>query len=160
MTLGIPGALAGLLASAVIARFEGTEWIRPRALYVWCLWGLAYGIAVPFLTGAFLPFTTLILLFASGEMGLAQFGRDLLDSFFKMIWSAFIQGVIGIPSGLVTGTLFGIGSWLVDTLGSPHKTEPSRLLPFATGLFLAMLFLFLFYAIPISWISRLGWGPG
>ncbi len=158
--LGIPGFMAGVLVSAIIARFESAEWIRPRAFRIWCLWGLAYGISLPLMTGALMPIFDPIIRLIFGAIGFMDFLSDMLDSIFRMPWTIFIQGTIGLPSGLLMGIIFAIGSWLLDVLNSIYGEKSRAISPYFVSILFSLIILSTYYLIPVKWILRLGWGSG
>ena len=122
----IMGAIsAGLIGYWIVPASE-----RPHKIIVWLFIGFAFGVLLPFFSGALMPLGTVYLDLALGILRLSDLPMLTLDALMRAPISAFSQGVLGLFTGLLAGALFGVGGWVMDIANTSPYPHVSRYAPY------------------------------
>ena len=132
----------GWIMGAIIAGLIG-YWIaptsaRPHNIVLWLVIGFAFGVLVPFFSGALMPLGTLYLDLTLGIIRLSDIPMLTLDGIMRAPVSAISQGVLGLFTGLLAGTLFGLGAWVMDIANTSSDPRVSTYAPYALSLGLSV----------------------
>ena len=85
---------------------------------------------LPFFSGALMPLGTIYLDLALGIIRLSDLPMLTLDALMHAPISAFSQGVLGLFTGLLAGTLFGVGAWVMDIARTSSHPHASKYVPY------------------------------
>ena len=132
------GSLAAIIVVWPTARWLANRMVEPRGLVVWLTLGLAYGLLLPFVTGAFVPSGRVLVDFARGAIGMGDVPYQLVDAALRAPYSAYVHGLIGINSGLVVGGLLGAGGLIIDRTHWSKVAAVSKYGPLAAGISLGV----------------------
>ncbi len=140
----------------LIAYWSGERDGAARSVIKWALFGFAFGVLSPVITGGALP---MILVFINLEAGIVSLGEApvrLINALFHIPRFAFTHGVFGLFTGLLAGALFAIGSLFISSLREMAGGPLARFGPYV----LAILLSIILYAIatlgPAPTLARFG----
>lgn len=150
----------GWVMGAIIAGVLG-YWIAPisrqsLSIFLWLLIGFGFGVLLPFFSSALLPMGTVYLDFALGVLPPSDMPMMTLDALFRAPVFGFIQGALGLFTGLLAGTLFGLGGWLIDIVNTSRYPRVSRYAPYVLSSALAILVLAIAAFGSASTLAKLG----
>ena len=135
--VSLSGGIAGILVALPLGYYMGAmSGARPTNLFVWWAVGLAFGVAMSFMTGALVPVS---LVFEDLSVGLIQPGQvfeRLLDAVFRAPLNLFVHGSLSMFTGLLAGSLFGTGGWVVDMFNTSSRPVAANVGPWAIALIL------------------------
>ena len=129
------GALISGLWTYLVSR--GTN--RPRSIVLWLVFGFAFGIVLPVLTGFTIPTTTMLLQLANGETLPVGALMGIADAVFRGVPYAFVYGTLGIYTGMIVGSVFGLAAWVIDMVNSSENPRISRYGSLSTSVILSVM---------------------
>ena len=148
--------IACALLGAAMAYWSGERDSALHSVIKWLLFGFAFGVVSPVITGATLPVSLLLVNLEAGVISLGDFPTQLSGELFRMPGFAFTQGVFGLFTGLIAGALFGVGALLISSLREVGSGQVAKYGPYAVAIALALLF----YAVaafgPAPTLARFG----
>ncbi len=150
------GAAAGMLLVWPLILWLTKDSSRPRGLLVWCIIGFGYGVLFPFLSGALLSLSAVLVELALGAIDSGELLSRMLDAVFRAPLNAVTHGAIGLLTGLIAGGIFGTGAWIIDTLNGSRNALISRYAPWSIALLLGFLALFISASASPDILARLG----
>ena len=115
--LSIAGAIAGALLTWPIVRKLPDMVGEHRGWVIWLIFGIFFGLFIPFLTGVVLPFAVVFLNVHLDVIGFREVPAELLASGFRVPLQAFVYGVLSLYTGAIAGIVFGIGGYAIDEFG-------------------------------------------
>jgi len=115
--LSIAGAIAGALLAWPIVRKLPDMVGEHRGWVVWLIFGIYFGLFIPFLTGVLLPFAVVFLDVQLGILGFREVPSAILASAFRAPLQSFVYGVLSLYTGAFAGIMFGIGGYAIDEFG-------------------------------------------
>ena len=124
--LGGAAFLAGAGLSRLFAYWLGRRAGRMRDLVVFVVLGFGYGVLLPFATGMLLPWSIVFLNLKTGLIHPGEVFSGVLDAVFRVPYSAFSHGTLGLYTAMLAGLLFGVGAWAIDTTNASANTGVSR----------------------------------
>ncbi len=71
---------------------------------------------------------------ALGSIPLSELTSHTLEAFVRAPANAFTQGTLGLFTGLLAGTLFGVGGWVMDIANTSPYPNVSRYGPYVISL--------------------------
>ena len=150
----------GWIMGAIIAGLIG-YWIaptseRPHNIIVWLFIGFAFGVLLPFFSGALMPLGTLYLNIALGIIPQSELPMLVLEAILRAPSFAFTQGVLGLFTGLLAGALFGVGGWVIDIANTSRYPRVSRYAPYVLSLGLSGLVVAIAAFASADALSKLG----
>ena len=128
------GWIMGAIIAGLIAYWIAPTSERPHNIIAWLFIGFAFGVLLPFFSGALIPLGTLYLDVAHGIIPLGDLPSLTLGSILRAPSFAFTQGVFGLFTGLLAGALFGIGGWVIDVANTSPYPRVSRYAPYGLSL--------------------------
>lgn len=135
--VSLGGGIAGVLVALPLGYFMGAaSGTRPSNLLRWWVVGIAFGVALPFATGAVVPFT---LVFEDLSVGLIRPGQvigRILDAVFRAPLNLILRGALGIFTGLLAGAIFGTGGWVADMFNASSKPVAAKVGPLVVAIIL------------------------
>ena len=149
--IGIGATISGLLAYLI---GQGTK--RPRSIFLWLVLGFGFGILLPVLTGFTVPTTTVLLQIANSDTLPSGPLQAIVDAVFQGIPFAFVYGTLGIFTGMLAGTLLGLGAWVIDMANSSDSTYISRYGSLVASITLSVAVVGLAAFGPASFLAKLG----
>ena len=156
LILSIGAIPIGAIISGLWAYWVGQRSKRPHHIILWLVSGFAFGIVLPIFTGFTIPMTTILLQLANADILPGGVLRAIVDAVFQGIPFAFVYGTWGIFTGMLAGTLFGLGAWVIDmvnTSGSPHISRYGSL---ATSVTLSVAVVAFAAFGPPTFLAKLG----
>lgn len=147
--------MGAIIAGALGYLIAPTSW-RPHNIFLWLMIGFGFGILLPFFSNSLMPMGTVYLNLALGIMPVGEVPMMTLDALFRAPVTAFIQGALGVFTGLLTGTLFGLGGWLIDIANTSRYPRVSRYAPYVLSSSLSILVLGIAAFGPASTLAKLG----
>ena len=135
--ISLAGAIAGIAVALPLGYFMGgASGAKPSNLLLWWAVGLAFGLALPFVTGALVP---LSLVFEDLSIGLIRPGQvfeRVLDSVFRAPLNLFVNGALSMFTGLLAGAIFGTGGWVADMFNASRRPVAAKVGPWVVAIVL------------------------
>ncbi|MQG67353.1 MAG: hypothetical protein FI707_00980 [SAR202 cluster bacterium] len=128
------GFVAGLVTWVISERIE-----TARGILVWVALGFAFGVSFPFVTGFFIPMSTVFVEFADGSVAAGDLFVEVVDSLFRGISVAFSHGAFGVFTGMLGGVFLTLGGWAIDRINSGQSSQFQRYGPPAIAVVLAVV---------------------
>jgi len=152
-------SLVGALAAALVTPLAIYH-VRDRAnesgrLLTWLALGLGFGLLWPFVTGAFIPLSLVLISLAEGLIDFRELPSQALDATLSGIRSFFVEGALGLYTGLPAGALFGTGAWVIDRMNASQNPIASKYGTWAIALSLGSTVLALAVFGPPETLRRL-----
>ena len=150
------GWIMGAIIAGLIGYLIAPTSVRPQNIIIWLLIGFAFGVLLPFFSGALMPVGTAYLDIALGVTPLTELPSLTMGAILRAPAFAVTQGTFGLFTGLLAGALFGAGAWMIDmanTLPYPHV---SRYIPYALSLSLSVVFVAIAAYGPVDALAKLG----
>ncbi len=129
-TPGLITALTGAIAVTLITplaiyhlRYNADD---SGGLLLWLAFGLGFGVASSFVTGALFPLNIVFITFAEGEIRIGEMPGMMVEGAFQGIRSFFIDGALAIYTWFLAGALFGTGAWIIDKLNASPNPVTSK----------------------------------
>ena len=144
------------LLGGAIAYWSGERDSALHSVIKWLLFGFAFGVVSPVITGATLPVS---LVFVNLQAGVISFGDlpvQVSGELFRIPGFSFSHGVFGLFTGLIAGALFGIGALLISSLRELGSGPVARFGPYAVAIALALLFYAIATLGPAPTLARFG----
>ncbi len=127
-----------------------------RSLIRWLIFGFAFSVLSPVITGGTLPISTVFLSLEAGVIELSEVPIQVSGALFRVPSFSFTHGVFGLFTGLLAGALFGIGAWLISTLRDSTGGWLSRYGPYLLAVALSILFYGIAVFGPAPTLARFG----
>ena len=151
------GAIAiGAIISGLWAYWIGQRSKRPLNIILWLAFGFAFGILLPIFTGFTIPTTMTLLQLANADTLPGGALGAIADAVFQGIPFAFVYGTLGIFTGMLAGTLFGLGAWVIDMANTAHSPHISRYGSLATSVTLSVAVVAFAAFGPPTFLAKLG----
>ncbi len=148
----IMGAIiAGLMGFLIAPNSE-----RSHNVIVWLLIGFAFGVLLPFFSGALMPLGTAYLDIALGITPLSELPSLTLGAILRAPTCAFTQGTFGLFTGLLAGALFGVGGWVIDIANTSPHPHVSRYAPYVLSSSLSAWVVAVAAFAPADALAKLG----
>ncbi len=141
---------------AAIAYWSGERDSALHSVIKWLLFGFAFGVASPVITGATLPFSLLLVNLESGVISLGELPAQMSGEIFRIPGFSFSHGVFGLFTGLLAGALFGLGALLISSLRELGGGQVARYGPYAVAITLSILFYAISVLGPAPTLARFG----
>ncbi len=139
LRVSISAILSGaLVTGSLVYVFSGVA-VRRRHPLIWGAVGLAYGLAISFITGLFIPTVGGIVDLLTGHSSLGALWNSLLYLVLGTPLFAAVYGILGLYVGLLQGLLLAIGGWLMDVVSASVNTRAARYGPVAVSVILSFL---------------------
>ena len=139
LRVSISAILSGaLVTGSLVYVFSGVA-VRRRHPLIWGAVGLAYGLAISFVTGLFIPTVGGIVDLLTGHSSLGALWNSLLYLVLGTPLFAAVYGILGLYVGLLQGLLLAIGGWLMDVVSASVNTRTARYGPVAVSVILSFL---------------------
>ena len=129
--------LAGLIG-VIMTKYGERE--RSHNIFVWLGLGFVFGVLSPVITGASIPTSGTLLSINQGVISGGELPSELIDSLLHAPTFAFTHGVFGLYTGLLAGTLFGVGAAAIDWTNYRSLSLVSTYAPFAISVSLGTFF--------------------
>jgi hypothetical protein len=127
-----------------------------RAPWVWLALGIIYGVAVPFVTGIFMPVSILLLDLTNGVITLGEFLPDLRSYLFRLPAFIIYHGAFALLTGFLAWPIFSVGAWLIDYFNASSDPRISRYVSFAISIALSVGVVAFVVLVPPHALARLG----
>jgi len=151
------GAIAvGGIISGLWAYWVGQRSKRPHNIILWLVFGFAFGILLPILTGLTIPTTAILLQLANSDILPGGALRAIVDAVLQGVPFAFVYGTLGIFTGMLAGTLFGLGAWVIDIVNTSNIRHISRYGTLATSVTLSVAVVAFAAFGPPTFLAKLG----
>ncbi len=151
------GAIAiGAIISGLWAYWVGQRSKRPHHIILWLVFGFAFGILLPILTGFTIPTTITLLQLANADTLPGGALRAIADAVFQGIPFAFVYGTLGIFTGMLAGTMFGLGAWVIDMANASDRPHISRYGSLAMSVTLSVAVVAFAAFGPPTFLAKLG----
>ena len=147
-------ALLGGLIGVIISKYGERE--RSHNILVWLALGFMFGVFSPVITGASIPVSGAFMSLNQGVFSLGDLPIEFVESLLHAPSFAFTHGVFGLFTGLLAGTLFGIGAAAIDWTNYLSHRVVSTFAPFAIALSLGVLFYSIAAFGPAESLAKLG----
>ena len=145
--------LAGLIG-VIMTKYDDRE--RSHNILVWLGLGFLFGVFSPVITGASIPVSGTFMSLNQGAFSVGALPNEFIEGLLHAPSFAFTHGVFGLFTGLLAGTLFGIGAAAIDWTNYLSHRLISSVAPFV----IAIAFGTLFYSIaafgPPDSLAKLG----
>ena len=145
--------LAGAIAF-VVTKYSERE--HSHHVIVWMALGFLFGVFSPFVTGAGIPTSGMLMSLNQGVLSAGEVPVQLIDALLRAPSFAFTHGVFGLFTGMLAGALFGAGAWLVDVTNYSPNRYISSYAPYGIAILLGATF----YAVsafgPAAALAKLG----
>ena len=112
---------------------------------------------LPFFSGALMPLGTVYLDLALGIIRLSDLPMLTLDALMRAPISAFSQGVLGLFTGLIAGTMFGVGAWVMDIASTSSLHHASKYVPYVFSFSFSAVVLTVAAFGPADALAKLGY---
>lgn len=116
--ISLAGALAGVIIiwpAVYVLRDQVDE---PDGTLTWLAFGCAYAVALPILTGTFLPMAIVVIDLATGNIGAGNLPALALNATVDALWSSIIGGATSLYTAILAAPVFTVGAWIVDRLNT------------------------------------------
>lgn len=113
---GMAGALAAAVMTWPTVRQLSDRAGWPNRLPVWVGLGLGFGILLPLLTGALLPFSSVLVDATLGVISPAQIPGGFLDGLFRIPITVTNHTVLALITAIYGGVFLGLAAWLIDVV--------------------------------------------
>ena len=130
------GGIAGVLVALPLGYLIGARATEHHNLLVWWGIGLAFGVALPFLTGALSPLSEVFVLLSLDIIQPGDLFDQVVDAAIRAPLSIVVNGIFSLYTGLLAGALFGTGGWVVDMFNGSTRPVASKVGPWAIALIL------------------------
>ena len=150
------GWIMGAIIAALIGYWMAPTSARPHNIILWLFIGFAFGVFVPFFSGALMPLGILYLDLTLGITSLSDLPLLTLDGLMRAPVSAISQGVLGLFTGLIAGTLFGFGAWVMDIANTSSHPRVSMYAPYVLSLGLSFGVVAIAAFGPAGTLAKLG----
>ena len=150
------GWITGAIIAALIGYWIAPTSARPHSIILWLFIGFAFGVLVPFFSGALMPLGILYLDLTLGITSLSDLPMLTLDGLMRAPVSAISQGVLGLFTGLIAGTLFGFGAWVMDIANTSSHPRVSMYAPYVLSLGLSFGVVAIAAFGPAGTLAKLG----
>ena len=127
-----------------------------HGIRVWAVVGLMYGLVLPFITGALLPASHVLMGLSLGIVQPGELLSQLLSSFFRIPVEIVVHGGHGILTGMLVGVVFGVGAWTLDQINWSRSVAVARIGPWTLATLLGTGALALALFGPPDTLTRLG----
>jgi len=156
MILSSGGWIMGAIIAALIGYWIAPTSARPHSIILWLFIGFAFGVLVPFFSGALMPLGILYLDLTLGIIRPSELPMLTLDGLMRAPVSAFSQGVLGLFTGLLAGALFGVGAWVMDIANTSSHPRVSMYAPYVLSLGLSVGVVAIAAFGPAGTLAKLG----
>ena len=138
--VSLGGGIAGVLIALPMGYFTGAgSGSRLQDLLVWWGIGFAFGVLLPFLTGALVPLSMIFVDLSLDIIQPDELFVLILDAVFRAPLNVFINGALSLYTGLLAGALFGTGGWVLDMLNGSSKPVAANFGPWAIAFILGFV---------------------
>ena len=145
--------LAGLIGF-ILTKYGERE--RSHNILVWLGLGFLFGVFSPVITGASIPVSGAFMSLNQGVFSVGDLPIKFIDSLLHAPSFAFTHGVFGLFTGLLAGTLFGIGAAAIDWTNYLSHRIVSAIAPFVIAIGLGVLFYSIAAFGPAESLAKLG----
>ena len=111
---------------------------------------------LPFFSGALMPLGTVYLDLALGIIRLSDLPMLTLNALMRAPISAFSQGVLGLFTGPIAGTMFGVGAWVMDIASTSSRPHTSKYVPYVFSFSFSAVVLTVAAFGPAAALARIG----
>jgi hypothetical protein len=154
--ISLSGAIAGILIALLLGHIIGGMGAKPRNLLAWWMFGFAFGVMLPFLTGGLLPMSVVFLNLSLDIIQPGDLFGQLTDAVLRAPQGIFRDGTLSLFTGLLAGALFGTGGWLVDMFNTSSKPMAARVGPWVVVSILGSVFFAIAVFGSADALSKLG----
>lgn len=152
---GAAGALAAIAMAAPVSYMLGK--VRPPRNWQVCfVWGLAFGLLLPVITGALLPSSVVVMDWNRDLISAGGLLSELLSAQFRAPLNSFVYTSLNITTGLIFGAVFGLGFWVINRLTLAANLAVSRYGPWIFAFTLGATAVSLASYGPTDALTRLG----
>ncbi len=134
--ISLSGGIAGVLVALPLGYLIGARATESSSLPRWWVIGLAFGLLLPFVTGALFPLSLVFVNLSLGVIQSSDLIGQILDAGIRAPLSTVVNGGAGLYTGLLAGALFGTGGWAVNMFNASTRPVASRIGPWAIVLVL------------------------
>ena len=145
--------LAGLIGF-IMTKYGERE--RSHNILIWLGLGFLFGMFSPVITGASIPVSGTFMSLNQGAFSVGDLPTKFIDGLLHSPSFAFTHGVFGLFTGLLAGTLFGIGAAAIDWTNYLSHRVLSALAPFVIAIALGTLFYSIAAFGPAESLAKLG----
>ena len=154
--LSIAGAIAGALLTWPIVRKLPDMVGEHRGWVIWLIFGIFFGLFIPFMTGVLLPFAVVFLNVQLDVIRFRDVPTELLSSAFRAPLQAFVYGVLSIYTGAIAGIIFGVGGYAIDELGHSENALVHKYARWTIALAVGTLSIAFAVWAPASTVAKFG----
>ena len=147
-------ALLGGLIGVIISKYGERE--QSHSILVWLALGFLFGVFSPILTGASIPISGVLMSLNQGVLSVGDLPIKLIEGILHAPSFAFTHGVFGLFTGLLAGTLFGVGAAAIDWTNYQSHRFVSTYTPFFFAVSLGILFYSIAAFGPPETLAKLG----
>ena len=147
-------ALLSGLIGVIISKYGEQE--RSHNILVWLALGFLFGVFSPILTGASIPISGVLMSLNQGVLSAGDLPIQLIEGLLHAPSFAFTHGVFGLFTGLLAGTLFGVGAAAIDSTNYLSHRLISTYVPYVIAVSLGILFYSIAAFGPPETLAKLG----
>ena len=155
MSFGAAGGIAGALVIWPIASWFSNDNVA-HGVRAWAMVGLLFGLLLPFVTGALLPASNVLLGLSLGIIQPGELFSSLLSSFFRIPLEMVVHAAQGILIAMLVGVVFGVGAWTLDQINWSRSVNVARVGPWTLATLLGTGALAFALFGPPETLTRLG----